>query len=88
MAPEALCSHFLWGGGDFSVRGGGRGVLGLATPGSHEQLWLLGRLFLITDQQIEIVYLGRHHKPHAIRNSSLGMSFAMSKVGVSKLFPE
>ena len=34
----------------------------------------------------EIVYLGRSHK--AFRNSSLGMTFAMSKLGVSKLFPE
>ena len=42
----------------------------------------------VISQQIEIVYLGKNHKPHAIRNSSLGMSFAMSKVGVSKLFPE
>ena len=77
----------IWGGGVrlwwyLSYRGGAvRGVLRLATPGSHEWFW--ADFFLL---MTEIVYLGRSHK--AFRNSSLGMTFAMSKLGVSKLFPE
>ena len=43
-----------------------------------------GQIFFLL--MTEIVYLGRSHK--AFRNSSLGMTFAMSKLGVSKLFPE